>query len=143
MASSANRSSVHAPSCSSSDDAHNLPFIGLHSRLACRQRTLTPRGYRDGVNAAPSLRPLGQVGPFALLNLEDMRQGQTNVVLVVIAALRFERALGATDRIPRGQAVALPGHRIRCAYAETDCGLIFEGSSPAVRQIARETYDGR
>jgi hypothetical protein len=29
-------------------------------------------------------------------------------------------------------------HDIRCAYAMTECGLIFEGSSPAMRQLARE-----
>lgn len=29
-------------------------------------------------------------------------------------------------------------HSIRCAYAMTECGLIFEGSSPAMRQLARE-----
>ena len=30
----------------------------------------------------------------------------------------------------------LPGHPIRCAYAETDCGVIKYGNSPALEQIA-------
>jgi hypothetical protein len=28
-------------------------------------------------------------------------------------------------------------HRIRCAYAKTECGVMKRGSSPALRQIAR------
>lgn len=27
---------------------------------------------------------------------------------------------------------------IRCVYAKTDCGLIFKGSSPALRQLVKE-----
>jgi hypothetical protein len=30
-------------------------------------------------------------------------------------------------------------HNIRCAYAMTECDLVFEGNSPAMRQLARET----
>jgi hypothetical protein len=29
-------------------------------------------------------------------------------------------------------------HKIRCAYAMTECGLTFEGSSPALKQIAEQ-----
>lgn len=27
------------------------------------------------------------------------------------------------------------GHRVKCAYATTDCGLTFKGNSPALRQM--------
>lgn len=41
-------------------------------------------------------------------------------------------------------AYAQPGalknqeRRIRCAYVKTDCGLLFEASSPAFREMVRE-----
>jgi hypothetical protein len=38
------------------------------------------------------------------------------------------------------EGIGLAGHRIRCAYAMTACGLTFEGNSPALKQIAREVY---
>lgn len=31
----------------------------------------------------------------------------------------------------------LDGHKIRCAYAKTDCGVVIRGNSPALRQLAR------
>ena len=35
-----------------------------------------------------------------------------------------------------GEGLDARTHRIRCAYAKTDCGLTFEGTTPALRQLA-------
>ena len=43
-------------------------------------------------------------------------------------------AVAVYGRKPGG----LPGHRIRCAYAETECGVRKCGTSPALKQVARK-----
>ncbi len=35
---------------------------------------------------------------------------------------------------------SLPGHRIKCAYAKTECGVTKTGNSPALRQIANGEF---
>lgn len=35
---------------------------------------------------------------------------------------------------------SLPGHKIRCAYAITECGVTKTGNSPALRQIANDEF---
>jgi hypothetical protein len=38
------------------------------------------------------------------------------------------------------EGIGISGYRIRCAYAKTACGLTFEGTSGALKQMAREVY---
>ncbi len=35
---------------------------------------------------------------------------------------------------------SLPGHRIKCAYARTQCGVTKTGNSPALKQIAQGEF---
>lgn len=37
-----------------------------------------------------------------------------------------------------GKPTSVPGQRLRCAYAKTECGHTRTGSSPALKQIASE-----
>ena len=65
-------------------------------------------------------------------------------------AVIFEPTLGDGGSFPRElkprtsltayaaeQSLSGLSGRVRCAYAKTDCGLIFKGNSPAFRQMAR------